>query len=145
MKFHRVFLLILMTGVAACASSSQVERPLITIDQLIASTETYEGTVVTVDACLFVTHHGMSLYNCQYQRGKPGQLVGFEPLPGVGDRAYSRLVSLGHEGFAVPKFEIRAEITGVYIYRESSGQSRELLIMDTRSVKKLPEDSRDGR
>jgi len=145
MKLDGFLLLVLVVGLSACAGASRVKRPLISIDQLIASPETYEGQVVKVDACLFVTHHGMSLYNCQYQRGEPDQLVQFDPLPGVGDRDYTRLVSLGQEGFAAPKFEVRAEITGIYIYRDGKSQIRKFLIMETNSVKQIPEDSRDGR
>ena len=95
---------------------------------------------MTVEACLFVTHHGMSLYNCHYRLGQFDQLVSFYPLPGVGNRVYTRLVDLGHEGFAAPKFEVRAKITGVYVYRELGSPRRELLIMDAAEIQKTPED-----
>jgi hypothetical protein len=80
----------------------------------------------------------MSLYDCNYrQNDKSDQLISFNPLVGVGDRAYTRLVDLGHEGFAVPKFEIRANITGVYVFRESGMPRYELLVMGASSVRKI--------
>jgi len=138
MKIHRPLLLVLTSSLVACATGGHPEGMRVTVDQLVSSAETFDGQLVTLDACVFVTMHGMALYNCHYRPGQPDQLIAFNPLPGVSDRAYNRLVDLGHEGFAVPKFEVRADITGIYIYREHSGV-RELLIMDTSNVQRIAE------
>ena len=141
MAHLRSFGLPLLIGLTACANAVGSDQLLVTIDQLVSSPEAFDGKIVRVDACLFVTFHGMSLYNCQYHPGQFDQLVSFDRLPGVGDRAYSRLVGLGHEGFAAPKFEVRAQITGVYIYREQGTPALELLIMNASRIKKIPEET----
>ena len=128
--------ILIVLALTACTTIGKAGPSTVTIDQLILAPETYEGKVVTVDSCLFVTHHGMSLYNCSYRRGESDQLIGFNPLSGVGERAYTRLVDLGHKGFTIPKFEVRANITGVYVHRESGMPRYELLVMGASDVRK---------
>ena len=129
---------LVVVALTACTTTGKVESSSVTIGQLLAAPETYEGKTITVDSCLFVTIHGMSLYDCNYRRNdKSDQLISFNPLAGVGERAYTRLVDLGHEGFAVPMFEIRADITGVYVYRESGMPRYELLVMRASNVRKI--------
>lgn len=129
--------ILVMLVLTACTTTGNVEPTTVTIDQLIAAPETYEGKVVTVDSCLFVTHHGMSLYNCNYRRGESDQLISFNPLVGVGERTYTRLVDLGHKGFTIPKFEVRGNITGLYAHRESGMPRYELLVMGASNVRKI--------
>ena len=138
MTHLRKLSLLAVLALAACTTTRKVESSPVTIDQLLAAPETYEGKTITVDSCVLVTFHGMSLYDCNYRpNDKSDQLISFDPLIGVGERAYTRLVDLGHEGFAVPKFEIRGDITGVYVYRESGTPRYELLVMATSNVRKI--------
>jgi hypothetical protein len=129
--------ILVVLAVAACTATDKIDPSTFTVDQLISAPETYEGKVVTVDSCLFVTRHGMSLYNCNYRHGESDQLISFNPLVGVGERTYMRLVDLGHKGFTIPKFEVRANITGVYVHRESGMPRYELLVMGASNVRKL--------
>jgi hypothetical protein len=80
---------------AMSATNTVVPLDVGTIDQLLSKPQSYDKHIVHLDACLFVTRHGMDLYNCNYRSGGDVQLVSFEPLHKTHDQAYQRLINAG--------------------------------------------------
>jgi hypothetical protein len=129
-----------LLAIAGCAGRVPARPPaIISIDQLISTPEAFQDKSVVVDACLFVTNHGMSLYNCTYRPGDSNQLVSFDPAPSVNERAYHDLLNSGFEGFAVPKYTVRANISGIYTYRQNELPHYVLLIENVDNVRKIYE------
>lgn len=140
MNSRRWLTLVLALAIAGCANRVPAQHPILSIDQLISTPGAFRDKAVVVDACLFVTIHGMSLYNCTYRPGNSNQLVSFDPIAGVNERAYRRFLDSGFEGFAAPKYTVRATISGVYTYRQNELPHYVLLISNVENLHKLYEE-----
>jgi hypothetical protein len=123
--------LALMPSVSiGAAASIQLES----LDQLTASPARYSGKRVQVDACLFVSRHGMALDNCNWQPGGGSQLVLFEPL-GDNDMAYRRLLEAG---FSSKRKEIVvATISGDFIFDATKKRTFILKISDVKNIRTI--------
>jgi hypothetical protein len=105
----------------ACASDQDKTSGAVVVesfDALVATPASFNGKPVQLDACLFVTRHGMSLYNCNYEPGGDNTLVMFEPMSKGDDEAYQRLVTAGfsHQHRKI----LLARVTGKFRYSPDS-------------------------
>jgi len=112
---------LLLSGCSGTPVLNNSESPvtqMISVDQLLASPDAFNNRTVRLDACLFVTIHGMSLFNCRYRRGEDAQLISFDPLDSERDKAYQRVVSAGFDSFS--KYMVKVTLTGKFQF--SPGQ-----------------------
>lgn len=129
---------LLMNGCACAApgDKSPAEPPqVLDVDHLLATPDAFNNKMIRLDACLFVTLHGMSLFNCHHRRGEDVQLISFDPLDNDRDKAYQRVLDAGFDGLG--KHMVKVTLTGEFHFYPDQTPRYAFLIRDADNFRKL--------
>lgn len=127
-----------ITGCACAApgDKNQADAPqVLDVDRLLATPDALNNKMIRLDACLFVTLHGMSLFNCHYRRGEDVQLMSFDPFDNDRDKAYQRVLDAGFD--SIGKHMVKVTLTGEFQFYPDKTPRYVFLIRGADNFRKL--------
>lgn len=111
--------LLLVAGVAGCATISVEHAENVELRAIIANPDVYDGKFMRTEACVSVAVEGMYLLEC----GTRYPIIAFSADKSVESKqAVENLIAFGHSMMGEAPEKIRIEVEGVY--RHSRGRSR---------------------